>query len=60
MEKLVDAGSDLDEFNRVIGLLGDVIDGLESAQVLHADPGIESQLADLRYVKARLAKLLVE
>ena len=36
MEKLVD------EFNWLLRLLGDVIDGLESVQVLHADPFIEA------------------
>ena len=40
----------LDEFNQLIGLLGDVIDGFESVQVLYADPFIETQLADLRYM----------
>jgi hypothetical protein len=41
----------------LIALLGDVIDGLESYQAAHADPFIEGQLADLRYVHARLVTL---
>ena len=45
-----------DEFNQLIGLLGDIIDGLESVQVLYADPFIEAQLADLRYVRDRLSQ----
>jgi hypothetical protein len=31
-------------------MLGDVIDGLESYQAMHADALIESQLGDLRYI----------
>ena len=56
MEKLVE----IDEVTRLIGLLGDVIDGLESSQARHADPFIEIQLPDTRYVRDRLAKLLIE
>ena len=49
-----------DEVSQLIGMLGDIGDGIESAQVLYADPSIEAHLADLRYVRARLAKLLIE
>ena len=52
MEKLVD------ELNWLLRLLGDIIDGLESVQVLYADPFIETQLSDLRYARDRLAKLI--
>ena len=31
-----------DELNRLLGLLGDIIDGLELVQALYADPLIES------------------
>ena len=49
---------DLAEFNQLMSLLSDIIDGFESIQVLYADPFIEAQLADLRYVRDRLAKLI--
>ena len=52
MEKL------FDEFNRVVVLIGDIIDALESFQVVYADPLIESQLADLRYIRSRLISLI--
>ena len=52
MEKL------FDEFNRVVVLIGDIIDALESFQAAHADPLIESQLADLRYIRSRLISLI--
>jgi hypothetical protein len=47
-----------DEFNQLIALLGDVVDGFESIQVVYADPLIESQLADLRYIRSRLISLI--
>jgi hypothetical protein len=52
MEKLVD------EFNDVVARLGDIIDGFESIQVLYTDPSIEAHLADLRYLRDRLTKLI--
>jgi hypothetical protein len=37
----------------LIGLLGDVVDGLEAFQAIHQDPFIENQLSDIRYVRSR-------
>ena len=42
-------------------MLGDVIDALESFQAAHAecaDPFIENQIGDLRYIRSRLTKLI--
>jgi hypothetical protein len=41
----------------LLSMLGDVIDALESFQAAHADQFIENQIADLRYVRNRLAIL---
>ena len=49
-----------DELRRLIGMLGDIVDGIELVQALYADPLIEAQLADLRYATRRLTKLLIE
>jgi hypothetical protein len=55
---MVGSPDDLAELNSLLCLLGDVIDGFESVQVLHPDPFIEAQLGDLRYLRHRLAKLI--
>ena len=49
-----------DELRQLIGMLGDIGDGIESVQVLYAEPLIEAQLAELRYATRRLTKLLIE
>ena len=49
-----------DEVSQLIGMLGDIGDGIELVQVLYADPIIEAHLADLRYATRRLTKLLIE
>ena len=64
MEKLVadplhqDLNSAADALTRLMSLISDIIDGFESIQVLYAKPVIEAQLADRRYVRDRLAKLI--
>jgi hypothetical protein len=49
-----------DEFDWLLPLFGDAIDNLESVQVIYANPSIETTLADLRFGRDRLAKLLSE
>jgi hypothetical protein len=40
----------------ILGNLGDIIDGLESAQAAHPNPQIEIELSSVRFVRDRLAR----
>jgi hypothetical protein len=40
-----------DEQQRIINVLSDTVDGLESFQATHESPHIEHQLGNVRYVR---------